>query len=263
MEMKVKICGLTNVADVRAAMAAGADMLGFIFFPRSPRYVTPERVLEILASTKPGQSGILTVGVFVNESARTIAQVLDCCKLDAAQLHGEEPPAMLGLEDSSAEALPLRPLASGLHPRDREPRGVDKLHAGVEQGQSLMYRRAYKALRPRSHQEAMALARRYALPLDLQAKGHLPAFLLDAYHPDLRGGTGTTGDWQTASSLSSRYPLLLAGGLSPENVAGAVQAVRPWGVDVASGIEEAPGRKDRAALCAFVAAAKQLQASQR
>jgi phosphoribosylanthranilate isomerase len=273
MDVKVKICGMTNLADVRAAMAAGADLLGFIFFPKSPRHVTPERVRDILAAAGPGQVGVLTVGVFVNESPQTIAQILDFCRLDVAQLHGEEPPAMLGLEDSSAEALAVNPLAPGLRQplsrpgpgtgRDREPRRADELPADVGEGRSLVYGRAYKALRLNSPEEATALARRYALPPDLRAGGRLPAFLLDAYHPHQRGGTGKIGDWRLASSLASQYPLLLAGGLNPTNVARAVQTVQPWGVDVASGVEESPGQKDHAALRAFVAAARQLGTSRR
>lgn len=260
MDVKVKICGMTNTADVRAAMAAGADLLGFIFFRKSPRHVTPERVRDILAAAEPGQVGVTTVGVFVNESPQTVAQVLDFCGLDVAQLHGEEPPAVLGLEDSSAETLGVKPPTPGLRQQAREPRAADELPADGEEGRSLVYGRAYKALRPSSPEEATALARRYALPPDLQAGGRLPAFLLDAYHPHRRGGTGRTGDWRLASSLATQYPLLLAGGLNPTNVARAVQTVQPWGVDVASGVEESPGQKDHAALRAFVAAAKQLGA---
>jgi phosphoribosylanthranilate isomerase len=239
MDVKVKLCGLTNLADAQAALAAGADLLGFIFFPKSPRYVTPEQVRDILAGLEPqgqvAQASVLTVGVFVNESPQAMAQILDFCGLDLAQLHGEEPPAMLGLDDDSAEAL--------------------------EADRSLMRGRAYKALRPRSPEEAGDLARRYALPSDLQAGGHLPAFLLDAYHPQLRGGTGEMGDWELAASLAAWYPLLLAGGLTPANVTQAVRAVRPWGVDVSSGVEKSPGQKDHAALRAFIAAAKQMAVS--
>jgi phosphoribosylanthranilate isomerase len=236
MDVKVKICGLTNLADAQAALAGGADLLGFIFFPKSPRYVTPERVRDILAGLEPhgqvGRGGVLTVGVFVNESSQAVAQILDFCGLDLAQLHGEEPPTMLGLDDAPVEPL-----------------GEERL---------LLHGRAYKALRPRSPEEARDLARRYALPRQLQAGGHLPAFLLDAYHPQLRGGTGETGDWRLAASLAARYPLLLAGGLTPANVAQAVQTVHPWGVDVSSGVEQSPGQKDHAALRAFITAAKQM-----
>jgi phosphoribosylanthranilate isomerase len=236
MDVKVKVCGLTSLSDAEAALAAGADLLGFIFFPKSPRYVTPEQVRDILAGLEPhrqvGQGVVLTVGVFVNESPQTVAQILDFCGLDLSQLHGEEPPTMLGLDADPAEPL--------------------------GEGRSLLRGRAYKALRPRSPEEAKDMARRYALPPHLQADGHLPAFLLDAYHPQLRGGTGETGDWRLAASLAARYPLLLAGGLTPANVA---QAVRPWGVDVASGVEKSPGQKDHAALRAFIAAANQMAVS--
>ncbi len=223
MDVKVKVCGVTNAADARGAVAAGADMLGFIFFPKSPRYVTPEQVRTILAAEEHAK--VLTVGVFVNESPETVAQVLRFCSLDLAQLHGEEAPATLGLEGS----------------------------------QSPVFGRAYKALRSRTYEEATSLARQYALPVRLRGEGRIPAFLIDAYHPHRRGGTGVTGDWSLASSLSSQYPLLLAGGLTPSNVAQAVRSVGPWGVDVASGVEDSPGHKDHAALRAFVAAAKAIQ----
>jgi phosphoribosylanthranilate isomerase len=242
MVVKVKVCGLTNLDDVRAAVAAGADMLGFIFFPGSPRYVPPETVREIIHALNTPlradqrrtttdrvagsgrsslvisrSSAVVTVGVFVNESPQTVAHILDFCGLDLAQLHGEEPPAALG----------------------------DSLRG-----------RVYKALRPRSLDEALDLAGRYALPPSLRGEGRLPALILDAYHPHLRGGTGEAGDWGLAAALAGQYPLLLAGGLSPANVAGAVRTVHPWGVDVSSGIESAPGQKDHVALRAFVVAAK-------
>lgn len=225
MDVKVKICGVTNVTDAREAMTAGADLLGFIFFSHSPRHVTPEQVRDILVTLEPERMGVRTVGVFVNESPQAVAQTLSFCGLNLAQLHGEEPPETLGLEDNQS---PLRG-------------------------------RAYKAMRPRSAEEATRLAQRYALPAWLQARGHLPALLLDAYHPRLRGGTGETGDWDLASSLASQYPFLLAGGLTPTNVAQAVRIVKPWGVDVASGVEDTPGRKDHSALHAFVEAAKAVQ----
>jgi phosphoribosylanthranilate isomerase len=234
MAVKVKICGLTNLADAQAALAAGADMLGFIFFPKSPRYIAPEQVREIIrlldrrpppamtCHACPPAAGdrrlaVTTVGVFVDESSAAVAHILDFCGLDLAQLHGEEPPEMV---------------AGDLHGR------------------------SYKALRPRSLDEALDLASQYVLASSLDGAGCRPALLVDAYHPHLRGGTGETGDWSLAAALAGRYPLLLAGGLCPANVAEAVRAVRPWGVDVSSGVESAPGQKDHAAVRAFVAAAK-------
>ena len=130
MDIKVKICGITNLVDAQKAMAAGADLLGFILFPKSPRYVSPEQVRDVLVAAEPGRMGVRTVGVFVNEPPQAIAQILSFCGLDLAQLHGEESPESLGLEES----------------------------------QSPVRGRAYKALRPRSPEEATGLANRYALP---------------------------------------------------------------------------------------------------
>jgi phosphoribosylanthranilate isomerase len=193
-------------------------MLGFIFFRGSPRCVTPEGVRAILAGLEGGRAGLITVGVFVDEPFETVRQVLDFCGLDAAQLHGDERPDTL-------EQL-----------------------AG----------RAYKALRPAPGDAAEALAQRYALPDNRRRDGQLPALLIDAFHPQLRGGSGRTADWALAGRLARRHPLLLAGGLTPANVTQAVRAVQPWGVDVSSGVESAPGHKDHAALAAFIAAVRQL-----
>jgi phosphoribosylanthranilate isomerase len=246
MAVRVKICGLTNLADAQAALAAGADMLGFIFFPKSPRYVSPDLAREIVQGLEldrrpptadqerqPAAVGglrsavtcrlpaVATVGVFVDESSAAVAQILDFCGLDLAQLHGEEPPEVV----------------------------TNDLHG-----------RSYKALRPRSLDEALDLASRYAPAPPLRSspgdEDFRPTLLVDTYHPHLRGGTGETGDWSLAAALAGRYPLLLAGGLCPANVVEAVRVVRPWGVDVSSGVESAPGQKDHAALRAFVAAAK-------
>jgi len=221
MSVKVKICGLTNLADAQSAVSAGVDLLGFIFYPKSSRYVTPEQARNILTNLDTKQKEILTVGVFVNESAEMVAQTLGYCGLNLAQLHGDEPPEMLGFN------LPA-------------------------ESNSRLYGRAYKALRPCSLEEALSLARIYALPSHLWSGGLLPALLLDTYHPQLRGGTGETGDWNMAAGLARHFPLLLAGGLTPANVRDAIRAVNPWGVDIASGIESSPGQKDHAALSTFV-----------
>jgi phosphoribosylanthranilate isomerase len=221
--VRIKVCGITNLPDALVAAASGVDLLGFIFFPGSPRYVTPEQVRVIVASVRDSHPGVQAVGVFVNESPQTICQVLGFCDLQLAQLHGEEPPQVLGLD----------------HQRPSVLRG-----------------RTYKALRPRSLDEARQLTAAYALPPSLQGMNGPPAFLLDTYHSAQRGGTGQAGDWTIAACLAREYPLLLAGGLSPANVAHAVHRVRPWGVDVASGIETAPGRKDHDAVRAFITAAQ-------
>jgi phosphoribosylanthranilate isomerase len=220
--VRIKICGLTNIADARAAVWAGADLLGFIFYPASRRHVTPATVRAIVSAVRDDQPDVVAVGVFVNEPVETICQVLDYCGLEVAQLHGDEPPAMLGLDADHPSAL----------------RGC-----------------AYKALRPATIEGAVRLATVYALPETVRGRC-MPALLVDTHDATQRGGTGRAGDWTLAARLAAQYPLLLAGGLTPDNVAVAVRAVRPWGVDVATGVECAPGKKDHAALRAFISAAR-------
>lgn len=259
---KVKICGITNLEDALVAVEAGADLLGFIFYEPSPRYVTPEVVKEIVSQVRGGalgkgeqqtedrgavepspfkvQPSIICVGVFVNASLDTVSHLLDFCGLDAAQLHGEE----------SAEFV------------------------NYFQG------RAFKALRPQSAEEVETLIQRYQPsspptlqssnpPIPLRAQAcqpsntltgtSLPIFLLDAYHPSLYGGTGQVADWSLAASIARRYPLLLAGSLTPANVAEAVRAVQPWGVDVSSGVEREKGKKDHAKVRALVEAVSKIK----
>jgi phosphoribosylanthranilate isomerase len=216
--MKVKICGLTNLDDARTAVAAGADYLGFIFYPPSKRAITWGAAQEIVAHLRAAENCPLLVGVFVNETVAQMAAVLDQIGLDLAQLSGEEVPSFVG---------------------DR---------------QSALFGRAYKALRPTSLAEAQAEAEWYVPP---QRPAHLPALLIDTYHPTLRGGTGATGDWTLSAKLAQTVPgLMLAGGLTADNIATAVRVVRPFAVDVASGIEVRPGKKDPDLLHRFVREAR-------
>ncbi|MBL8055271.1 MAG: phosphoribosylanthranilate isomerase [Anaerolineales bacterium] len=208
--LNIKICGLTTLADALAAVEAGADLLGFNFYPPSPRYLTPAACAAITADIRPRAPGVRLVGVFVNEPPERVAALLAEAGLDLAQLHGEEAPAALA-------ALAGRAFKAF--------RGLGADHAG------------YAAAGPGA-----------------------PAFLLDAYSPTLYGGTGQTADWTAARPLAQQYPLLLAGGLTPANVAEAIAQVRPWGVDVASGVEAAPGRKDAAKVAAFIRAARSVEA---
>lgn len=223
----VKVCGLTNLHDTQAAVDAGADMLGFIFYSKSPRAANPEAVQNIIAHLKIQSKIPLKIGVFVNEKIETIHHLLDYCKLDAAQLHGEESPEMMGLGNGI-------PSPSGLNGD------------------------AYKAIRPSSHEEAYVLAEQYALSSSMRNKHGLPAFLIDSYHPKLHGGTGKTGDWQMAATLAKQYHILLAGGLDPNNVENAIRTVKPWGVDVASSIEDSPGVKNISQMQAFIKSVKQI-----
>jgi len=214
---KVKICGLTNHADAQVAWEAGADLLGFIFYAKSPRYVAPTTVAAIVRELRAADRAqpVACVGVFVNHPLAEVAAIVAQVGLDFVQLHGNEDLVQL-----------------------------QALHG-----------RAYKALRPAdapsAHNEAAHFAP-HGAPTG-------PRWMLDAYDPHAYGGTGKRADWELASHLAAQYPgLLLAGGLSPDNVAAAVHAVNPWGVDVASGVEASPGQKDHAKVRAFVAAVRDL-----
>jgi phosphoribosylanthranilate isomerase len=218
--MKVKICGLTNLEDALTAVHAGADYLGFIFYPPSKRGIAPEAAREIASHLRHLPDCPLLVGVFVDETADTMARILDDCHLDLAQLSGNEVPSLLGNE------------------------------------QSAIYGRAYKALRPTSFAEAEAEAEWYTPPLLHDGQ---PTLLMDTHHPTLLGGTGETGNWHIGAQLAQQVPrFMLAGGLTADNVATAIQQVQPFAVDVASGVEASPGRKDPELVRTFIANAKQL-----
>ena len=203
---KVKICGIKTIDDALAAMDAGADMIGFNFYPKSPRYIDVGQCRDIMAVMRK-YGHITFVGVFVNASAQEVRATLETAALSLAQLHGDEPAEM-----------------------------VQALHG-----------KAFKAFReiPRE--------------LDGFVREGAPALLVDASVKGAYGGTGITADWDGAAELAKRYPILLAGGLTPENVAEAVRCVEPWGVDVASGVESSPGVKDPAKMRAFVQAVRDRQ----
>jgi len=189
--IRVKICGITRAEDAQAAVAAGADYLGFIFYEKSPRYIAPEKAAEIIA----GLTGeVKKVGVFVNASIPEIFDVMAQCRLDMIQLHGDEPEAF-------AAQFPRSRVWKAVHMTDSDDIG-----------------------RWRSYPAA--------------------ALVLDARSGDQRGGTGLQCDWTVAAQAAARYPVMLAGGITPENAAAAVRAVRPFGLDVNSGVETAPGIKD-------------------
>jgi phosphoribosylanthranilate isomerase len=231
--MHVKICGLTNLADARTALRAGADLLGFNFYRPSPRYIEPAAAAQIIATLRaesggtrpqaastpvrragsplPGGYAYRCVGVLVNMPLAEALALRELCGLDLLQLHGDET---------------------------------------VEYCQALAPF-AFKALRPRSAAEAEDGIARFGA----QASANAPRFLIDASHPQLYGGTGATGDWSLGRSIAERFPILLAGGLTPDNVREAIRAVRPWGIDVASGVERSPGVKDAGKVQAFVQAA--------
>jgi phosphoribosylanthranilate isomerase len=203
METKVKICGLTSVADAQTAAEAGADMIGLMFAEQSPRLISLSTAVEISRALPPF---VLRVGVFVNPEPAQVLEAVAACGLNLLQFHGDE--------DSSFCT-----------------------QFGVM---------SVKALRVQS-----------AASLQTLENFHTDAFLLDAYSKAGLGGTGEKFNWDLAVE-AQKYgkPIFLAGGLTPENVASAVKQVQPFAVDVSSGVEYAPGKKDAAKVRAFIAAVR-------
>ena len=203
MSVTVKICGITSVEDARAAVEAGADAIGLMFFEKSPRFVTLETAAAI---NRALPLHVVRVGVFVNASESTVHEAVAACGLTILQFHGDETPEFCA-------QFPLMKM---------------------------------KAFRVKDAESLEALPN---YPTD--------AWLLDAYSPAALGGTGERFNWDLAiEARKFGRPIFLAGGLTPENVAEAVRRVKPFGVDVSSGVESAPGKKDAAKVHAFVAAAK-------
>jgi phosphoribosylanthranilate isomerase len=226
MPCKVKICGITNIEDALDAVAAGADALGFVFCPTSPRHTTPARAGEIIAALPPG---LAKVAVLVNPRADFVTQLIHDAGINTIQFHGEESPEWIRIL-----ALPLEVCADHtplVPPCDAS--GRVRVH-GI------------KAVRIRD-KESVASLEPYGTD----------AWLLDAYVAGNRGGTGAQFNWDLAIAAKEFHrPIVLAGGLTPENVAQAVQRVRPHAVDVSSGVESAPGKKDPDKVRAFIDAAK-------
>lgn len=212
---RIKICGVTSLDDALRCAEAGADLLGLNFYSSSPRYLAPER-------------------------ARLIAAGLRV-------VLGTACPLLVGVFVNAAAAAIARIL---------DDVGLDAAQlSGDEPPQTLaaLDGRAFKALRPRDAAAAQDVARLFAAHAPRDER--LPALLVDAYHPQLYGGTGETAGEDVARAALGVVPrVMLAGGLTPDNVAARVRAIRPWGVDVASGIERAPGVKDMALVRAFIAA---------
>jgi phosphoribosylanthranilate isomerase len=196
---RVKICGITSVADGLAAARHGADAIGLIFYPPSPRLVTLERAREIAASLPPF---VGRVAVFVNPAASEVDAVIRACRPDLLQFHGEEAAGFC----RSFGVPYLRAL--------RMRQGVDLLES-------------------------------------LSPYGDAAGWLLDAFREELYGGTGEAFDWGVIPRGLAR-PLILSGGLDSGNVAEAIRRVRPWAVDVSSGVEAAKGVKDERRIAAFM-----------
>ena len=203
MTVKVKICGITSPGDALMAVEAGADALGFLCHPPSPRFLSRQRAAEIIRELPPL---VAKVGVFVNPTAEDVRRAIGDCGLDTLQFHGEEPPEF-------CRQFRLK-VIKGFRLQDVE---------------SLKPLGAYTT----------------------------EAWLLDSYLPDKHGGTGVRFNWDLAVIAVQRGGrVLLAGGLTPENAAEAVRHVRPYGLDVSSGVESTPGKKDASKVRAFIQAAK-------
>ena len=200
---RVKICGITSAEDAAAAVDAGADALGLVFVPGTPRHVAPDLAAGILEAVPPL---VATVGVFVDHPLEEVLRIVSVLGLHAVQLHGQEPAAY-------SRRIPV-PVIRAVRVRDAA---------------SLRSLETYPA----------------------------HAFLLDAYVEGLPGGTGTPISLDLARQAKGRKPVILSGGLRPETVSQAVRLVRPYGVDVSSGVEASPGRKDHAKVREFIVNVRQ------
>ena len=190
----VKVCGITREADAQAAVALGATAVGFIFWPESPRYVTPDVAVQISKRLPSVQ----TVGVFVNSSVDEMSEVADQVGLSSVQLHGDEP---------------------------------DDIYSEL----------SYPVIRAIGVTGEQTITRVDRVPDDVMV-------LLDVHDHVQRGGTGRTVDWDVAATIAAKRRIFLAGGLRPDNIAAAIRRVRPYGIDVSSGVETSPGVKEAGKL---------------
>ena len=201
--IKIKICGITNLDDALMAIEYGADALGFIFYSQSPRGIVAEKAKAIIDKLP---TLTFRIGVFVDEKPETVRDIMNMCRLDGIQLHGDESPDYC----------------------------------------RLFRRRVIKSFRPKTNDQ-----------IEKINDYDVDAFLLDSYHPELAGGTGTTFDWELAVAAKMfGKPVILSGGLNDRNVAEAVRLVKPYGIDTASGVESFPGKKDPAKLKQFMEQAR-------
>ena len=196
---RVKICGLTQPGDAEQAVALGADAIGLVFYPASPRAVDIDRAQAVLAGVGPF---VTVVGLFVNATGHEVDGVLSKVRIDLLQFHGDESPE-------------------------------------------------YCASFRKPYVRALQMAPDIDLAAEFARFPDALALLLDAYHGDIRGGTGQAFDWQRAVAPPGRQ-LILAGGLNPDNVGQALEVARPYAVDVSSGVESAKGIKDAARIARFL-----------
>jgi phosphoribosylanthranilate isomerase len=205
--MLVKICGITSIQDAEAAVEAGAAALGFVFWPKSPRFIDPHRARAIVSSLP---AFVVPVGVFVNQPAAHVRGIAALVRLGAVQLHGDEDVLYVaGMDCPVIKAVSIERQEDEANRIDIWPRRT--------------------------------------------------MLLLDVHDPVNRGGTGRTIDWSAAAPIAAKRRTLLAGGLTPDNVAQAVALVQPFGIDVSSGVERSPGIKDPEMIRAFIRAARAVE----
>ncbi|MFQ1044512.1 phosphoribosylanthranilate isomerase [Acinetobacter sp. NIOH-H-8] len=204
MRTRAKICGITRIQDINSVVHAGADAIGLVFYPPSPRHVNIEQAQGLLQNIP---AYVQVVGLFVNATADEIAAVLKQVPLDILQFHGDEIP-------KQCQAIARQ-----------------------------VGRRWYKAIQVKPDLDVVAEIQHY------QTAG-ASAVLLDAWHPDLKGGTGHSFDWSTFPQLD--IPLILAGGLNPDNIEEAIHTTQAYAVDVSGGVESAKGIKDQQLIERFM-----------
>ena len=188
---EIKICGMTNIEDACFVAESGVDALGFIFYPKSPRYVQPEKARDIIRKLPPE---VAKIGVFVNHDTQGIKEIMEYCGLDFIQLHGNESPEYCR----------------------HFPESV-----------------IIKAMSPRTEED-----------LNIMEEYRARAILVDTYAPGKHGGTGKVSNWELAVKIRKMRPLILSGGLNPDNIEDAMKKVSPHAVDINSGVEKMPGKKD-------------------
>jgi len=203
--LQIKVCGVTNIKDARACAELGADMIGFNFYPQSPRYLEPITVRRIIEAISPG---ICAVGVFVDANAERVRNTAEATGIRCVQLHGNA--SADTCSELAREFRVIRAFSTDPHFRPEEVSSFSNCDV-----------------------------------------------LVDAYHRDLRGGTGLTCDWLAARTTRAlaRF-LVLSGGLTKQNVGQAIATVAPDAVDVCSGVESAPGVKHQGALEDFFTAVR-------
>lgn len=204
---KVKICGNTTLEDAQKAVQFGADALGFVFFKKSPRFISPGEVNRIIKKIPPFVS---CIGVFVDRNKKEVKEIANECRLDGLQFHGNE--------------------------------SVEYCREFIKQ---------YKIIKAIKIKDENSL--KNIVPYE-----NMDAILLDTYRKDLPGGTGKKFNWELVIKTKENYdiPLILAGGLTPDNIETAIEKVNPYAVDVANGVEKEPGKKDYKLMEAFIRKSK-------